>query len=63
MKGCLNDNALAQANYEVIKTQFVKNKRFETLEYLGHELADYVNLYNNHRVHSSVGYLSPVDYR
>ena len=63
MKGCPYDNAVAEATYKVIKTEFVKNKRFETLEHLGYELADYVNWYNNYRIHSSLGYLSPVEYR
>lgn len=36
---------------------------FETDEQLGYEFADYVNWYNNHRIHSSLGYLSPVNYR
>ncbi|WP_195932390.1 IS3 family transposase, partial [Turicibacter sanguinis] len=30
---------------------------------LGYEFADYVNWYNNHRIHSSLGYLSSVEYR
>ena len=78
MKGCPYDNAVAEATYKVIKTEFVKNQRFETHEQLGYELADYVNGspgsakhhpqllgngYNNHRIHSSLGYLSPVEYR
>ncbi|HKM35757.1 MAG TPA: IS3 family transposase, partial [Lachnospiraceae bacterium] len=27
------------------------------------QLADYVNWFNNHRIHSSLGYLTPVKYR
>ena len=49
--------------YKVIKTEFVKNQRFETHKQLGYEFADYVNWYNNHRIHSSLGYLTPVEYR
>ena len=63
MKGCPYDNAVAEATYKVIKTEFVNNQRFETHEQLGYELADYINWYNNHRIHSSLGYLSPVEYR
>ena len=48
---CPYDNAVAEATYKVIKTEFVKNQRFETHEQLGYELADYVNWYNNHRIH------------
>ena len=79
MKGCPYDNAVAEATYKVIKTEFVNNGSpsseqresstvarewlFETEEQLGYEFADYVNWYNNHRIHSSLGYLSPVNYR
>ena len=63
MKGCPYDNAVAEATYKVIKTEFINNQRFETQEQLGYELADYVNWYNNYRIHSSLGYLSPVKYR
>lgn len=63
MKGCPYDNAVAEATYKVIKTEFVNHQIFETQEQLGYEFADYVNWYNNHRIHSSLGYLSPVEYR
>ena len=63
MKGCPYDNTVAEATYKVIKTEFVDNQIFETQEQLGYEFADYIDWYNNHRIHSSLGYLSPVDYR
>ena len=43
MKGCPYDNALAEATFKVLKTEFVKNERFESLEELQYELADYVS--------------------
>ena len=63
MKGCPYDNAVAEATYKVIKTEFVNQHLFETQEQLGYEFADYINWYNNHRIHSSLGYFSPVEYR
>ena len=63
MKGCPYDKAVAEATYKVIKTQFVNQHLFETQEQLGYEFADYINWYNNHRIHSSLEYLSPVEYR
>lgn len=39
------DNAVAEDTYKVIKTKFVNNKRFETLEQLGYELVDYLERY------------------
>lgn len=63
MKGCPYDNAVAEATFKIIKTEFVKGQAYETLEQLQYELADYVNWFNNHRIHSSLGYLTPKEYR
>ena len=63
MKGCPYDNAVAEATFKIIKTEFVKGQEYETLEQLQYELADYVNWFNNQRVHSSLGYLTPKEYR
>ena len=59
MKGCPYDNAVAEATLKIIKTKFVKHHTFESLEELQYELADYVIWFNNHRIHSSLGYLTP----
>ena len=63
MKGCPYDNAVAEATFKIIKTEFVKGQNFETLNYLKYQLADYVNWFNNHRIHSSLGYLTPYQYK
>ena len=57
------DNAVAEATFKVIKTEFVWNETFHTLEELKIKLWDYVNWYNHHRIHSSLGYQTPVQYR
>ena len=62
-KGCPYDNAVAEATFKIIKTEFVKNQTFANLDVLKLQLADYVNWFNNHRIHSSLGYLTPVEYR
>ena len=62
-KGCPYDNAVAEATYKIIKTEFAFNKRFESLEELELELFDYVNWYNNIRIHGSLGYKNPIEYR
>lgn len=63
MKGCPYDNAVAEATFKVIKTEFVKGKVFESLDELQYRLADYINWFNNHRIHSSLGYLTPYQYK
>jgi putative transposase len=62
-KGCPYDNAVAEATFKVVKTEFAFNKIFESFEELEYQLFDYVYWYNNHRIHGSLNYLSPVDYR
>ena len=62
-KGCPYDNAVAEATFKIIKTEFVWNERFNSLEDLWLKLWDYVNWYNHHRTHSSLGYQTPVEDR
>lgn len=62
-KGCPYDNAVAEATFKVFKVEFVYQTVFESLEHLKIELFDYVNWYNNERIHSSLGYMTPVGYK
>lgn len=62
-KGCPYDNAVAEATMKALKTEFVKQMKFENLEQLETELFDYVNWYNNFRPHSSLQYLTPVAFK
>lgn len=63
LKGCPYDNAVAEATSKIIKTEFIKHSTFEALEKLQYELAAYVNWFNKHRLHSSLNYLTPVEFR
>ena len=62
-KGTPYDNAVAEAGFKTIKTELIHGETFKTLKELQLELFDYVNWYNNHRLHSSLGYLSPIEYK
>ena len=62
-KGCPYDNAVAEATYKIIKTEFAYNRCFDSFEELERELFDYVNWYNNIRIHGSLDYQTPVHYR
>lgn len=62
-KGCPYDNAVAEATYNIIKTEFVFGENFSSLQELSLKFFDYVNWYNTQRIHGSLGYLSPVDFR
>lgn len=63
MKGCPYDNAEAEAMFKVVKTEFTNGAHFSSLEQLELELNDYVNGFNNIRIHGTLGYKSPVEYR
>lgn len=62
-KGCPYDNAVAESLYHILKTEFVKGRRFDNLESLETELFDYVNWYNNLRIHGSLDYMTPSEFR
>jgi len=55
-KGCPYDNAVAEAAFKVVKTEFVTNRIFSSFEELEYLFFDYVNWYNNHRLHGSLNY-------
>jgi len=48
---------------KTFKIEFVYPNYFESLDQLQIELFDHVNWYNNIRLHSSLGYVSPVTYK
>lgn len=62
-KGCPYDNAVAEATYKIIKIEFAFNRIFGSFEELETELFDYVHWYNNIRIHSSLNYLTPIEYK
>lgn len=62
-KGCPYDNAVAEAGYKVLKTEFVGNKIFKDIDELRQELRSYVLWYNYKRIHGSLNYMTPVEYR
>lgn len=61
-KGTPYDNAVAESTYKTIKTEFVKQETFETLQHLKESFGAFVWWYNNVRIHSSLNYLSPIEY-
>ena len=63
MKGCPYDNAVAEATFKIIKTEFVKKRHFDSLETLERELHDYVHWFNHIRIHGTLGYISPIEYK
>ena len=62
-KGSPYDNAPLESFNNILKTECIKRRKFNTLEELKLELMDYVNWYNNHRIHGSLDYLTPIEYK
>lgn len=62
-KGCPYDNAVDESTNGILKTEFVYRERFSDLRDLQAKLSDYVHRHDNFRIHSTLGYMSPVEFR
>ncbi|HGD6955045.1 TPA: transposase, partial [Streptococcus agalactiae] len=62
-KGSPYDNAVSEAVNKVMKTEFIYQENFTNFQELNLKLAEYVYWYNNLRIHGSLGYKTPVEYR
>ncbi|MEG2118211.1 MAG: IS3 family transposase [Clostridia bacterium] len=57
------DNSCAESIYNIIKTEFVYGEEFSDFDELQLKWFDYVNRYNNVRIHGSLGYMTPNEYK
>src|SRR5699024_11830457 len=62
-KGSPYDNAVAEATFKSIKTEFINGRVFSCQQALDLDLFDYVNWFNNIRIHGSLNYQSPAEYK
>ena len=63
MKGCPYDNAVAESTFRMIKAAFASCRSFDALNQLQLELADYVHWFKNIRLHGTLGYLAPIEFK
>lgn len=56
-----HDNAVAESLFATIKKEFVCKRVFESDEQLYYELEDYIQFYNEIRLHSHNGYVAPCE--
>ncbi len=57
------DNAMAESFFATLECELIDRERFETREIARTKIFDYIETwYNPRRRHSSIDYLSPVDY-
>lgn len=62
-KGCPYDDAVDGSTNKILKAELVYRDSFSDLRDLQAKLSDYVHWYNNFRIHSTLGYMSPVEFR
>ena len=62
-KGCPYDNAVDESTNKILKAEFAYRETFGTTRELQIKLADYVHWCNNFRMHSTLGYMTPVEFR
>lgn len=62
-KGTPYDNACAESLYSKAKVEFVRNQVFPSLEKLRTATFEWVYWYNHKRLHSTLGYMSPIAYK
>jgi transposase InsO family protein len=58
-KGTPTDNAVMESMYNILKTEMVYGQSYATLDDLELDLFDFVNWYNNIRLHGSLDYIPP----
>ncbi|OTX31450.1 hypothetical protein BK717_22905 [Bacillus thuringiensis serovar malayensis] len=62
-KGNPHDNALMESFYKTIKRELIQDANCKTPEQARKEIFKYIELYyNTKRIHSSLNYLSPIEF-
>jgi transposase InsO family protein len=62
-KGNCWDNAPMESFFGTLKKELVHHKKYKTREEAKRDIFEYIEVfYNRERLHSSLGYLSPLDY-
>lgn len=60
-KGNCWDNAVAESFFKSIKNEWIYRFRFNSFEKLYEKIEDYIKWYNTERIHSSLGYRTPLE--
>lgn len=63
LKGCPYDNAVAESMFHIVKVEFLKRYTFDRTTDLERELADYLHWYNHFRIHGTLQYQSPIEFK
>ena len=60
-KGNCWDNAVAESFFKRIKYECLYRDKFNSYDQLYECIDDYINWYNTKRLHSTLGYISPLE--
>ena len=60
--GAPNENAHMESFFHSLKAELIHGRSFQTVTELRQQLRRYVQYYNHQRLHSALGFQSPVDY-
>lgn len=58
----MTDNAHVESFFHSLKTEAIHGRRFADSGQLDRAVRRYIERYNRTRIHSSLGYRSPIDY-
>ena len=62
-KGCCYDNACSESFFHSLKIEAIHGERFETRQQMRETVFEYIEVdYNRQRLHSYLGYKSPVEF-
>lgn len=62
-RGCCYDNAVMESFFHTLKVELIHRYQFQTRDQAKRAIFEYIEVfYNRLRRHSSIGYLSPVDF-
>lgn len=61
--GSPHDDAAAESTSHILKRELVAGRRFGSEEELRAAPFDWANWHDNFRIHSTLGYMSPVEFR
>lgn len=61
-KGRCLDNATVESFFHTFKTESYYHRQFENLGEIEKEFQEFIDFYNNERLHSSLGYVSPSEF-